>query len=88
MAQEAGETIPVRHMVHYKAMTESDSKFVSLDGKRPARILFCEFFDNSIAALLKGTVPSKMEDPPAMRLHLVCFALMLPPALTCVFCVF
>jgi hypothetical protein len=50
----AGETIKVKHSVHYKAMTESDNKFYSAGGKAPARVLFCEFFDNSIEALRRA----------------------------------
>ena len=46
-----GEVHKVRAPVHHKAMTESDSKFHAAGGILPARLLFCEFFDNSIEAL-------------------------------------
>ena len=45
-----------RHVTHYKAMTDTASRFHSSDGKKPARLLFCEFFDNSIEALRRDKV--------------------------------
>eukprot|EP00900_Chrysochromulina_parva_P020407 jgi/Chrpa1/29/Chrysochromulina_OHIO_Genome00000072-RA len=47
---KANLNIKVRHITHYNVMTETKT-FQAAGGKEPARILFCEFIDNSIEAM-------------------------------------
>jgi len=47
---KANINIKVRHITHYNVMTETKT-FQAAGGKEPARILFCEFIDNSIEAM-------------------------------------
>ena len=44
----------VKHMPHHKVMTNSEAHFTNEHGKRPARLLFCEFIDNSIEAFCRA----------------------------------
>ena len=44
-------SVKVRHQPHHNVMTESAVHFHDAGGKKPARLLFCEFIDNSIEAL-------------------------------------
>ena len=46
--------ISVKHMPHHKVMTNSEAHFTNEHGKRPARLLFCEFIDNSIEAFCRA----------------------------------
>ena len=46
----ANINIKVRHITHHNVMTETKT-FQAAGGKEPARLLFCEFIDNSIEAM-------------------------------------
>ena len=43
-------SVKVKHQPHHKVMTDSQVKFHDAGGKKSARLLFCEFIDNSIEA--------------------------------------
>ena len=47
---KANINIKVRHITHHNVMTETKT-FQAAGGKEPARLLFCEFIDNSIEAM-------------------------------------
>ena len=57
-------------------ITDADSKFHSEGGKKPARLLFCEYFDNSIEALRRKQMADRTEpaypmEIPPIELHLI-----------------
>lgn len=62
------------HQPHHKVMTGSESYHTEEGGKVPSRLLFCEFFDNSIEALRRaranGTTARTQQDD-CIELHLV-----------------
>lgn len=44
---------------HHGVMTEMESRYSSEDSRKPARLLACEFFDNSISALCRSLLATR-----------------------------
>ena len=62
-------TLKVTHQAHHKVMTDSAARFHSEGGKRPPRLLFCEFIDNSIEAYRRAKPGAQR--PARIEVHLV-----------------
>ena len=58
--------IKVHHQPHHNVMTESSVHFHDEGGKKPARLLFCEFIDNSLEALRRAGIKST-----TIEIHLI-----------------
>ena len=72
--------IQVRHMPHHKVVTNAQVHFTEAGGKKPVRLLFCEFIDNAIEAMRRmrdqGTAGPSSGPPAAaqkstIEVHLV-----------------
>ena len=71
---KALETATTR--AHYGVMTEMESRYSAEDGRKPSRLLMCEFFDNSISALCRELMrkpPDQQKLHPKFPVELHCF---------------
>ena len=64
-------SIKVKHQPHHNVMTESAAHFHDSGGKKPARLLFCEFIDNSIEALRRGVEAKLIPQPTPKQMHVI-----------------
>jgi hypothetical protein len=64
----------ILHQPHHRVMTGSESYHTEEGGKIPSRLLFCEFFDNSIEALRRAKDakrPAAGTEMPRIELYLI-----------------
>eukprot|EP00965_Chrysotila_dentata_P239783 6203310-Pleurochrysis_carterae.AAC.1 len=64
----------IQTAAHYNVVTRQSESFIAEGEKQPARLLFCEFIDNSISALLRWALlhrkNGKLPKLPAIEIHL------------------
>ena len=49
----------IRATAHHRVMTDMESRYSRENGRLPSRLLPCEFFDNSITAMVRQLLASK-----------------------------
>ena len=66
-------SVQVKFQPHHNVMTDSQVHFHDAGGKKPARLLFCEFIDNSIEAFRRwpDAPPATKQTPQTIEVHLV-----------------
>lgn len=66
----------IKAQAHHGVMTEMESRYSSEDGRKPSRLLACEFFDNSISALCRSLLATRrsrnegLHSKQAIELHM------------------
>ena len=69
----ANPKVRVHHKPHHNVMTDSSVHFHDAGGKKPARLLFCEFIDNSLEALRRMWAANEKDPYPksTIEIHLI-----------------
>lgn len=55
-ARQPGLVEKVKAPAHHRVMTDMESRYSRENGRLPSRLLPCEFFDNSITAMVRQTL--------------------------------